>query len=64
MSPAFRSAAMLREYFGEILFHSPERSGLPSAVRGAGAARLRLAVGCARDSRRRVVQPLSASGAR
>jgi hypothetical protein len=37
---------MLREYFGEILFHSPERSGLPSGVRGAGAARFGC-LGCA-----------------
>src|SRR5881397_2719973 len=36
---------MLREYFGEILFHSPERSGLPSGVRGAGAARFGLPSG-------------------
>src|SRR5580704_2873754 len=42
ISPGFRSAAMLREYLGEILFHTPERSGLPSAVRGTGAARLGL----------------------
>src|SRR5205085_10112462 len=41
----FRSAAILREYFGEILFHRPERSGLPSSVRGAGAARLGLPSG-------------------
>src|SRR4029453_1593183 len=40
MSSGFRSAAMLREYFGDTLFHRPERSGLPSAVRGAGAVRL------------------------
>src|SRR5206468_12502717 len=33
---------MLRAYFGEILFHRPERSGLPSGVRGAGAARFGL----------------------
>ena len=36
---------MLREYLGEILFHRPERSGLPSAVRGAGAARFGLPSG-------------------
>src|SRR5689334_1829728 len=42
MSSGLRSAAMLREYFGEIFVHSPERSGLPSAVRGAGAVRFGL----------------------
>ena len=36
---------MLREYFGEILFHRPERSGLPSGARGAGAARFGLPSG-------------------
>src|SRR6185503_13028397 len=45
MSSGFRSAAMLREYFGEILFHRPERSGLPSGVRGAGAVRFGLPSG-------------------
>src|SRR5436309_13764519 len=45
MSSGFRSAAMLREYFGEILFHRPERSGLPSGVRGAGADRFALPSG-------------------
>src|SRR5262245_46753962 len=33
---------MLREYLGEILLHSPERSDLPSGVRGAGAERFGL----------------------
>src|SRR5580765_2765161 len=42
MSSGFRSAATLREYFGEILNHRPDRSGLPSGVRGAGAARFGL----------------------
>src|SRR6185436_12381226 len=28
---------MFREYLGEILLHKPDRSGFPSAVRGAGA---------------------------
>src|ERR1700681_2358010 len=42
MSSGFRSAAMLREYFGEILSHRPERSGLPSGARGAGATRFGL----------------------
>src|SRR4051812_23322407 len=45
---------MLRAYVGEIFVHSPDKSGLPSAVRGAGAARSGLpsaargipAVGC------------------
>src|ERR1700704_736117 len=41
-SPGFRSAAMLRSYLGEILCHRPERSGLPSTVRGAGAVRFGL----------------------
>src|SRR6185436_9930372 len=36
---------MLRLYLGEILFHRPERSGLPSGVRGAGAARFGLPSG-------------------
>ncbi len=36
---------MLREYFGETLFHRPERSGLPSGARGAGAARFGLPSG-------------------
>src|SRR5687767_13080415 len=45
MSSALRSAAMLREYFGEILSHRPERSGLPSGVRGAGADRFGLPSG-------------------
>src|SRR5438128_233956 len=30
---------MSRLYFGAILLHTPERSGLPSAVRGAAAVR-------------------------
>src|SRR5437879_12649015 len=42
MSPGFRSAATLRSYLSEILCHMPERSGLPSAVRGAGAVRFGL----------------------
>src|SRR5438132_14411445 len=33
---------MLRSYLSEILCHIPDRSGLPSAVRGAGAARFGL----------------------
>src|SRR5262245_35385051 len=33
---------MLRSYFSEILCHMPDRSGLPSAVRGAGALRFGL----------------------
>src|SRR6266849_4608181 len=33
---------MLRSYLSEILCHKPERSGLPSAVRGAGAVRFGL----------------------
>src|SRR5688500_6402645 len=37
-----RSAAMLRAYFGEYFIHSPERSGLPSGVRGAGAVKFGL----------------------
>src|SRR5213593_3187030 len=41
-SPGLRSAAMLAAYLGESLFHRPERSGLPSDVRGAGAARFGL----------------------
>src|SRR5256885_16819833 len=45
MSSGFRSAAILREYFGEILSHRPERSGLPSGARGAGAARFGLPSG-------------------
>src|SRR5207249_5797014 len=36
---------MLRAYFGEILSHRPERSGLPSGVRGAGAVRFGLPSG-------------------
>ena len=36
---------MLREYFGERLVHRPERSGLPSGARGAGAARFGLPSG-------------------
>ena len=54
ISSGFRSAAMLRAYFGENFVHRPERSGLPSGVRGAGAVRFGLpsavrgmpAVGC------------------
>src|SRR5438876_10755738 len=42
MSPGARSAAMLRAYFGERRFHKPEKSGFPSAVRGAGADRFGL----------------------
>src|SRR5881396_788412 len=38
----FRSAATLRSYFSELLCQIPDKSGLPSAVRGAGAARLGL----------------------
>src|SRR5437762_3525291 len=41
-SPGFRSAATLRSYLSEILCHIPDRSGLPSAVRGAGAVRFGL----------------------
>src|SRR5258708_6438073 len=41
-SPGFRSAAILRSYLGETLFHTPERSGLPSDERGAGAERFGL----------------------
>ena len=45
---------MLRAYFGDVLVHSPERSGLPSGARGGGAVRFGLpsgvrgmpAVGC------------------
>src|SRR5271165_1006848 len=44
-SSGFRSAAILIRYFGEILFHTPEKSGLPSAVRGAGAARFGFPLG-------------------
>ena len=33
---------MLRSYLNELLCHRPERSGLPSAVRGAGAVRFGL----------------------
>src|SRR5262245_50609523 len=36
---------MLRWYFGEILSHKPDRSGLPSGVRGAGAERFGLPSG-------------------
>src|SRR6185369_9595987 len=54
MSSGLRSAAMLREYFGDTFNHRPERSGLPSGARGAGALRFGLpsavrgrpAVGC------------------
>src|SRR5437879_8865756 len=42
ISPGFRSAATLRSYLSEILCHRPDRSGLPSAVRGAGAVRFGL----------------------
>src|SRR5207247_10100115 len=42
ISPGFRSAATLRSYFSELLCQIPDKSGLPSAVRGAGAARLGL----------------------
>src|SRR2546427_12162931 len=42
ISAGFRSAVMLRSYFSEILCHRPDRSGLPSAVRGAGAVRFGL----------------------
>src|SRR4051812_23884061 len=45
ISSGFKSAAMLREYLGEILVHSPDRSGLSSSVRGAGAARFGLPSG-------------------
>src|SRR6266705_3532317 len=42
ISPGFRSAATLPEYLAEILCQIPDKSGLPSAVRGAGAARFGL----------------------
>src|SRR3981081_637844 len=42
ISPGFRSAATLRSYLKEILCQMPERSGLPSAVRGAAAVRFGL----------------------
>src|SRR4030095_17082805 len=38
-SSRFRSAAIFREYFGEIFNQRPERSGLPSAARGVEAVR-------------------------
>src|ERR1700723_2674604 len=37
MSAGFRSAAMLARYFAALGSQIPERSGLPSAVRGGGA---------------------------
>src|SRR5213594_4089392 len=45
ISPGFRSAATLRSYLSEILCHKPDRSGLPSAVRGAVAVRFGLPSG-------------------
>src|SRR5213078_367143 len=45
ISPGFRSAATLRSYFSELLCQIPDKSGLPSAVRGAGAARFGLPFG-------------------
>src|SRR5215813_12633280 len=42
ISPAFMSAATLPEYFAEILCQIPDKSGLPSTVRGAGAVRFGL----------------------
>src|SRR5262249_44713370 len=37
--PGLRSAAILRSYLREILCQIPDRSGLPLALRGAGAVR-------------------------
>src|ERR1700720_1687762 len=42
ISSGLRSAVMLAPYLAEILSHTPERSGFPSAVRGAGAVRFGL----------------------
>src|SRR5579863_4946313 len=42
-SPGFRSAAMSRTYLLALGSQMPERSGWPSAARGAGAERLTLA---------------------
>src|SRR5215469_720649 len=36
---SFRSAAMLIRYFSPGSIHTPDRSGLPSGLRGAGAVR-------------------------
>src|SRR5579859_7370957 len=41
-SSGLRSAAIFCKYFTPGLCHTPERSGLPSALRGAGAARFGL----------------------
>src|SRR6266699_834232 len=41
-SPGLRSATLPMALSGLIMFHRPERSGLPSAVRGAGAVRFGL----------------------
>src|SRR5579863_4929890 len=41
-SPGLKSAAMLTRYFALAVPQMPERSGLPSALRGAGAARFGL----------------------
>ena len=49
---------MLRAYFGEIRFHSPDRSGVPSGVRGAGAERFGLPSAVRGIPERRLVQPL------
>src|SRR5438128_6314185 len=44
-SPGLRSATLPMALSGLIHCHRPERSGLPSAVRGAGAVRFGLASG-------------------
>src|ERR1700679_2890822 len=38
-SPGFKSAARFCKYFGPGTIHIPERSALPSALRGVGAVR-------------------------
>src|SRR5262247_1463647 len=44
-SPGLRSDAMFRMYLGLLGAHTPDRSGWPSGVRGAGAERFGLPSG-------------------
>ncbi len=53
---------MLTRYLGEILFHTPEKSGLPSGSLGRRRSEIRLAVGQPRNPRGRIIQPLGKRG--
>jgi len=64
MSDGFRSATTLPLYAPEFSRHKPERSGLPSAVRGAGADRSGVPSAFPRNAFGRLFQPLRVGGCR